>query len=139
MATASIATFEADIGKFFGQITNLKAFVQDAAQTISERVIEATPVDTGFLKGSWQPALNGGDTSANGYAAASVQAVVSQMKVGDIFSLVNNAAYAMRIEYGFVGPDSLGRVFNQPGRYTMTEQLYQWSAVCEALLPKYLK
>ncbi len=45
----------------------------------------------------------------------------------------------MRIEYGFVGPDSLGRGFNQPGRYTMTEQLYQWSAVGDALLPKYLK
>lgn len=35
---------------------------------------------------------------------------------GDVFEgqIGTNAVYARRLEFGFVGPDSLGRVYNQP-------------------------
>ena len=61
--------------------------------------------------------------------ASTRAAVVSGLKLGEVFMMRNNAVYAMRIEYGFVGTDSLGRHYNQQGRYFVTQNVAAWPTI----------
>ena len=49
------------------------------------------------------------------YAGSDVGAVVATAMLGDAISLGYQANYARRMNYGFVGTDSLGRLYNQTG------------------------
>jgi hypothetical protein len=42
---------------------------------------------------------------------------IGSLKLGDRAFLVYQANYAMRQNYGFTGYDSLGRYYNQPGKF----------------------
>lgn len=125
--------FIADVNKWFDALMpNMQAFAQACTQDICQAVVEGTPVDTGFLRGSWQPAIGYMPVGpTNGQEAATVEAVIRQLKIGQLFTLTNGAAYAMRLEYGFVGPDSLGRVYNQAGRFYMSTQLARWQEIVD--------
>jgi hypothetical protein len=105
----------------------LLAIARQSAFELAERVVVATPVDTGFLRGSWQPSIGG--PAKFGGGAFVIAAVVQQIKLGDVFMLRNNAAYAMRIEFGFVGTDKLGRHYNQKGRYMVTDNCAKWKTI----------
>lgn len=114
----------------------LDALARQSIQELVAEVVQTTPVDTGFLRGSWQPSVNSADISTPGKDdAGGVRAqvltgiVVKQMKPGDTFFCVNNAAYAMRIEYGFVGTDSLGRNYNQAGRFFVKRAMRRWPSI----------
>jgi hypothetical protein len=113
----------------------LDALARQSALQLSEDVVKATPVDTGFLRGSWQPSIGapaggGGALDASGAAAqASVTLAVQGIKRGDRFFLINNARYAMRLEYGFVGQDSLGRTYNQTGRFFVGNAVKRWPRI----------
>lgn len=113
----------------------LEALARVACQDLAEETVDGTPVDVGFLVGNWQPSLNtpnlGTDESGsgNGYAMSKVGLVVTNIKAGDTFYLVNNAAYARRIEFGFVGADSLGRVYNQRGQFMVTKAIQKWPSI----------
>lgn len=75
---------------------------QAVAEEIKNRVQELTPVETGRLRASWQ--------------------VVQEDE--DHISIETNVEYARRINYGFVGTDSLGRHYDQAGVH-MVEQAMQ--------------
>lgn len=99
-----------------------RRFASEFIQDISQQVVENTPVKTGFLRGSWHVALNAPPTGP-GVSDPSGTAVVGEivlasrvLKLGDVYYMSNGAAYAMRVEYGFVGTDSLGRNYNQAPR-----------------------
>lgn len=101
----------------------MDALARQTAQELSENVVADTPVDTGFLRSSWQPALNGitagqGSAIAGGAAAAKVMAsvgiVASDMKAGDTYFFTNNAEYALHVEFGTV---------NMAGRYMVTSNM----------------
>lgn len=114
----------------------LGALARVATQDLCERVIDDTPIDTGFLVGNWQPSLNAptvaaGDATGNVYASSQLAVTIPQIKPGDIFYYLNAAAYARRIEFGFVGPDSLGRVYNQAGRYMVTKNINAWDSIVQ--------
>lgn len=49
------------------------------------------------------------------YAGSDVGAVVAQAILGDAISLGFQANYARRMNYGFVGMDEAGRLYNQTG------------------------
>jgi hypothetical protein len=121
---------------------SLEALMRQSIQQMAFRVVEATPVDTGFLRGSWQPNINAmakaqpggkGKKAANdksGAAAfAKIAATVVGMKPGDTFYMSNNAVYALRMEFGFNGTDALGRRYRQPGRYFVTGTAAQWPSI----------
>jgi len=96
---------------------NLERFVKSFAVELASEVIQETPVDTGNLRNSWyasqQPENRDIDgLSRNAVSEIAIEAV--KFKPGDVFYILNGAAYARRLEYGFSGPDSLGRVYNQP-------------------------
>lgn len=120
----------------------LDALGRVASQDLSEEVIDGTPVDTGFLVGNWQPSLNAPTLAldeagtGNGYAQSKMGLIVSQIKAGDVYYYVNNAAYARRIEHGFVGTDSLGRTYNQAGRHMVLAAIKRWPRIVDRAAAK---
>lgn len=117
---------------------DMDALARGVCFQLAENVVLDTPVDTGFLRGSWQPSL-GAPKNADGAEAgqsrslAELGLVISEMKAGDRFWMTNNAAYARRLEYGFVGTDSLGRTYDQKGRYFVTDNIKRAPAVLAAV------
>ena len=120
--------FKLSLQKWAGGVKDkLEAIARQSCMELAERVVNATPVDTGFLRGSWQPSIGG--PASFGAQAETIAAVVSGLKLGEVFMMRNNAVYAMRIEYGFVGTDSLGRHYNQQGRYFVTQNVAAWPTI----------
>lgn len=88
-----------------------------------------TPVLTGNLRDAWVVSKSGapistvtgpGDTpNASGPRSGIEQSIatIMSLKLGDKASIMNQATYFLRIERGFVGYDSLGRFYNQQGRW----------------------
>ncbi len=85
----------------------------------------APGVVTGFLRSSLVAStafipLFGDEEPQEGkrYASpdwASLEATIMSAKITEPLFIGLSAVYARRLEYGFVGPDALGRVYNQPG------------------------
>lgn len=84
---------------------------------------DATPIDTGYLRSSLTVGKNGtvpaGPNAEYGSVYNDTRAldVIGSLKLGDKVTMVYNAPYAMRVNYGFIGYDRLGRYFNQAGRF----------------------
>jgi hypothetical protein len=86
----------------------LRTFMQEFGQDLAERLIVNTPVDTGFLRGSWTAALNrppalGVSTREDKggmHTVATMNLVLSTMSPGDTVYMVNGARYARHVEYG---------------------------------------
>lgn len=123
-----------------------EALVRQSVQELCARVVANTPVDTGFARGQWQPSLNAIEVPSRqtqdgkratkaaadpsgGANAAKVAATIIGMKAGDVFYMSNNAAYIMRLEFGFQGEDKLGRTYHQAGRYFVTGALAEWPKI----------
>lgn len=87
---------------------------------------DTTPIDTGYLRSSLTLGKNGqipaGPNAEYGsiYNDQRALSVIDSLKLGDRVTMVYNAPYARRLEYGFHGVDSLGRMYNQPGRFWIT-------------------
>lgn len=125
----------------------MAALARQAVQQISEEVIYATPVVTGFLRASWQPSLNGPPQKTDGRPSKDtidadkladkggkdIALVIAKMKAGDTFWLVNNAVYGPRIEYGFTGRDSAGREIHQKGRFFVRKTVSRWAEIVRKL------
>lgn len=71
------------------------------------------PIDTGELRDSLAIDINGKIL----IGAESYLDLLTEMKAGDVVRWGWTVQYAMRINYGFVGYDSLGRYYNQKGRH----------------------
>lgn len=117
---------------------DMDALARQTSMEMSSRVVRATPVDLGFLRSSWQPVIgnfSGGpkrspkDGPAGPDPTPAIGLKIEEMKAGDHYRLINNAAYAMRIEFGFVGQDSLGRNYNQRGQFFVTRSVKTWALV----------
>ncbi|MEO1948482.1 hypothetical protein [Thioclava sp.] len=72
------------------------------------------PVAEGDLIASLR-SYNG--SSLSGEGEASYTAAVAGFELGDVMTFEWTSEYALRMEYGFVGEDDLGRTYNQPGRH----------------------
>lgn len=136
--------FKVDLDKWKSLTTRqLQSLARQSILALSERIVETTPVDTNFLRGSWQPSINvlppprkenerqDGEAQGFGAAMARITVAVSGLDAGDTFYLTNNAAYARRIEFGFVDTDKLGRRYNQRGQYFVTRAIAQWDAIVD--------
>ena len=89
------------------------------------------PIDTATLIGSFTGKVNG-TLIFQGEAAHLMVAVVA--KPGDYIQMdwgYKAAAYALRQNYGFVGTDSLGRTYNQPGNHWLEFATSQWRRINE--------
>jgi len=125
---ANGTTFKADISSWVSQVGDqMDALARQVCQEAAQRVVLNTPVDTGFLRGSWQPSI--GSSPSRSDDGVDIGLVLSGMRAGESFWMTNNAVYAMRVEFGFVGEDSLGRYYNQPGRFYVTNTVARWEQI----------
>ncbi len=114
---ATPESFRLDIQKFVEKAKGkTKQFAVEFIQELNAQVVQATPVKTGFLRNSWYAVLNAEPSGPGGGDVAGMDIVANELKIGDTFRAVNGAAYGMRVEFGFVGVDSLGRHYNQAPR-----------------------
>lgn len=91
------------------------------------------PVDTGNLARSQlasQVAMP--KTSEGPFNGSNVGAVVATMDVTKPIYIGWQAVYSRRMNYGFVGADSLGRVYNQAGNYFLEGAIAQWPQLVAA-------
>lgn len=139
MATAFEAAIDAFVAKAQRRVNG---FCVEFVQDLNEEIVRATPVDTGFLRASWwgsidspqiREAVKGaGDKAAGGTVATLNLTVAGQPIAGHIYFLMNGAKYAMRVEYGFVGTDRLGRKYNQGPRAFVRGTLARAGQIADA-------
>jgi HK97 gp10 family phage protein len=80
---------------------DMDALARQTCQEIAVNVVKDTPVDTGFLRSSWQPSIGAPATSqGNGNPDSKVSIVAANVKAGDIFWMTNNAEYGPFVEFG---------------------------------------
>lgn len=108
-----------------------------SAQFVAEGIIDGTPVDTGFLRNSFIVSLSPlpslikkGDDATEAISAdvakSNASLSIGKAKLTDTIHMGFTAVYAMRMEYGFDGTDSLGRQYNQSGRFFVRNQVQRW-------------
>jgi hypothetical protein len=108
--------FAVDISRWIAKArSNLNAVYEVTAELALAHVKSLTPVRTGFLRASWT--ISTGDSAEASGSGADALQELSRLKIGDRIVILNPAPYAMRINFGFVGTDSLGRHYNQKGNH----------------------
>ena len=106
--------------------SQLEGIARQTCMEMAERAVRATPVDTGFLRGSWQPAINapelkeGSPDPSGAQSIAEVMAVGNGIKPGDRFYMMNNASYAKFVEYG---------TSKMAGRFYVQGVVKQWPQI----------
>lgn len=114
---------------------NAEATVRRASLDFRDHLLELTPIDTGNLRSSLVLGLNGNIPQGphNAYMSddneARARAVVASMKAGDTIDYRFLAPYFLRQELGFTGVDSLGRYYNQPGKFFTREAGKSWNKI----------
>jgi hypothetical protein len=95
------------------------------------RVKELTPVKTGYLRSNWT-AVRAGDAQPVAGRVSSAEESLQDLTIADNVVIVNPVVYARRVEYGFVGTDSLGRHFNQRGAGMLARTVAELPSIAEA-------
>ena len=80
------------------------------------------PVDTGFLRAS----LCADTSGMPSVGGVPLEVALLKVEIGDTVYAGWTAEYAMRMEYGFSGPDSLGRVYSQAGYGFLRSAVQNW-------------
>lgn len=118
---------------------SLDAF-QDGCKDFYDALAAATPVDTGNLRGSLVASVNGSTESQGptnlfyqeGNGAAESYANIDGAKLGDKIIYRYRATYWRRLNYGFVGFDRLGRLYNQAGRFWIEQVGARYRSIMRA-------
>ncbi len=101
-----LGTFTVDLTRALDQVgARTDQFVRAFTLELAQRISRRTPVDTGFLRGSWFATVNGAGAPAGGPrtpggASQQLEATLSATKLGDVISLDNDAHYAPYVEFG---------------------------------------
>jgi hypothetical protein len=90
------------------------------------------PVDTGFLRNSVVASKDGPATSESGEPAL----VFAALQLGESVWAGWTAAYALRMEHGFSGKDSLGRQYEQKGKGFMRAATQNWDFIVNEVTAK---
>ena len=104
--------------------------LQAIAWAALQRVQELTPVRTGTLRAGWQ-IVRPGDEMPIAKREEENLAMVLSLRAGDVFLITNPVVYARRIEFGFVGEDSLGRHYHQEGRHMLQQTIAEMPAIAQ--------
>lgn len=90
------------------------------------------PFDTGNLARSLLASTEGmPGTSEKVPSGSNVGMITSRLKLGQTVWLGYQAVYARRQNYGFIGADSLGRVYVQPGNYFVEYAIEMWPTIVQ--------
>lgn len=125
---------------------NARLVAMDAIQTTSNAMTERVPgvtLGAAFVEGKvpvgkTSGLINSFGSGVGGYQAGSpIEVALAGFDLGDSVTAGFSIEYAFRIEYGFTGPDKLGRVYNQPGRFFVRNAVQQWRANVAAAAAKF--
>lgn len=104
----ALGNFELDIQKFVDKAKgNIDLVIRKIALDLFRRVIMKSPVLSGRFKGNWQVAIGSIpagvlaiDDKSGTATISKMTAAVLGLKAGQVIYLVNNLAYARKLEYG---------------------------------------
>ena len=104
--------------------------VRDLLQDVGKGAGQ-TPILTGNLRRSLLASTSAmpsvrKDADFKASNNAQIALTIAQWVKGEPLYLGFQAAYAMRLNYGFVGVDKLGRSYNQAGRYFVESKVKKW-------------
>jgi hypothetical protein len=135
-------SFAAQVSEWCQQVEGAaEAVFQTAAQMVANEVREPVasggrmPIDTGNLRRSLMastaemPTIKTGQETFND---SGIELVIAGAELGSTVYLGFQAAYAARMNYGFVGEDSLGRVYNQAGFGFVDAVAQRWPQIVAA-------
>lgn len=135
-------SFAAQVSEWCQQVEGAaEAVFQTAAQTVANEVRTAVaeggrmPVKTGNLRRSLMASTSAMPTikpEQTTFSDSGVELVIAGAELGSTVYLGFQAAYAARMNYGFVGEDSLGRVYNQTGFGFVDAVAQRWPAIVAA-------
>jgi hypothetical protein len=118
-------SFSAQVGAWAAaEMERAEAVYQTAAQTVANEVRTPVaeggrmPIKTGNLRRSLMASTSSMPTMVEGkqtFSDGGVELIIAGAELGGTIYLGFQAAYAARMNYGFVGEDSLGRSYNQAG------------------------
>lgn len=112
----------------------LEALIQ-TIQGVNYEIIINWPVESGYSQGQWVARINGGNQSrAGGATLVAVNQLAKRLQLGDSYQLINLSEYGARLEYGFVGQDSLGRVYNQQGKYIVRRAIQRIPVIAKTII-----
>jgi hypothetical protein len=104
------------------------ALLRGVCMALMTRVKELSPVDTGYFRSCWIDAVNGA-TVTLGDTGNTPGAAIAMAVAGDTVSIVNPVTYGRRLEYGFVGTDSLGRSYHQEPRGFVAQTVAEYPSI----------
>ncbi|PCI03469.1 MAG: hypothetical protein COB78_10860 [Hyphomicrobiales bacterium] len=125
----------------------MTAVFRDAAQTVVNDVRLPKskgghmPIDTGNLRRSLSasttamPNINA-DKAEFSENNGQITLTIAGANIGETLYFGFQAAYARRMEYGFKGADSLGRVYNQEGSGFVRLTAQRWPEIVKASAKK---
>jgi len=138
MATENLS-FAAQVSEWAkAEIEREEAVFQTAAQEVANEVRTPVaeggrmPLKTGNLRRSLMastadmPTVQEGKTE---FQDNGIELVIADARLGDTVYLGFQAAYAARMNYGFVGADSLGRTYNQAGFGFVDAVAQRWQQI----------
>lgn len=95
------------------------------SQTIPEGGL--VPIDTGNLANSLLADKSSMPSQAEGpFTGSNVGLVAATLKASEFVYIGYQAKYAARMNFGFVGADKLGRVYNQEGHHFVETAVAEW-------------
>ncbi|MBZ5761587.1 hypothetical protein LAV84_18265 [Rhizobium sp. VS19-DR104.2] len=115
-----------------------EAIFQLAAQTVANEVKKpladggSMPIKTGNLRRSLMAStaeMPTVKTDQTTFTDSGIELVIAGAELGSTVFLGFQAAYAARMNYGFVGTDSLGRVYNQTGYAFVDKVAQRWPTI----------
>lgn len=114
----------------------VSAIHKRSIEMLSETMIDSKPnggrlpYQTGNLARSILASTSEMPKTAPGpFSGGNVGAVVATLKIDQAIWIGFQAAYARRREFGYVGADSMGRVYNESGDYFVTGAIAEWPAI----------
>lgn len=115
------------------QLAVIKASTQELARraNLEKGHGGRMPRDTGTLRGSFVNSQNSAKLGIDGDAAIYTLAAVSDIGQSDYESLQFGwtVEYARRVNSGFTGEDSLGRIYNQTGAFFIEFGTDSWKQI----------
>ncbi len=120
------------------ELERAEAIFQASAQAVANEVRTTVneggrlPIDLGNLRRSLMASTADMPTVKPDQAEftdSGIEMVIAGAELGSTIFLGFQAAYALRMEYGFVGTDSLGRTYNQSGFGFVTAAAQRWPQI----------
>lgn len=132
-------SFAAAVGKWASQSeARITAVRNRSIEMLGEEMAKTKPQGgrvpflTGYLARSILASTQGMPKTAEGpFPGSNIGLITATLAAGQPLWIGYTANYSRRQNYGFVGADSLGRVYNTPGNYFVEGAIAEWGNIVD--------